>query len=47
MSYFESTLHHVTMRDVQKLEEVFAVYTPDGWVIPGWLKLLKHTCRYP
>lgn len=38
-------IHHVKMKDVEILEEIFAYLTPNGWVIPEWLKLMRETVQ--
>lgn len=38
-------LHHVDEKNVTKLEEIFAFLTPNGWVIPEWLKLMRETIQ--
>lgn len=34
-------LHHVSKEDVKILEDIFAVLTENGWVIPEWIDLLR------
>lgn len=31
----------MTLEQVEKLEEMFAVLTEQGWAIPAWLVLLR------
>lgn len=31
----------MTLEQVEKLEEIFAILTPEGWAIPEWLVLLR------
>lgn len=38
-----NTIHFVTLKNVAKLEQIFAVLTPAGWVIPDWLVLMRDT----
>lgn len=38
-------LHHVKLVDIERLEEIFAVLTPEGWKIPDWLVLLRQNCK--
>lgn len=41
------TVHHVSLAQVAKLEEIFATLTPAGWVIPDWLVLMRRTAHKP
>lgn len=38
--------HFVKSVDIEILEGIFAVFTPQGWSIPEWLILLRVTCQY-
>jgi hypothetical protein len=38
-------LHQVDEKNVEILESIFAYLTPEGWVVPEWLKLLRATIR--
>lgn len=38
-------LHHVKLKDIEVLEGIFAYLTPNGWVVPDWLKLMRATCK--
>ena len=35
-------LTSITLQDIGTLEEIHAVLTEDGWVIPKWLIYLKQ-----
>jgi hypothetical protein len=35
--------HHIKPADVRWLEEHFAKLTPEGWVVPDWIKLMRAT----
>lgn len=37
--------HHVDEKNVEILEGIFAYLTPNGWVIPEWLILMRQTIR--
>lgn len=39
------TVHFVSLKEVARLEEIFAVMTPQGWKIPVWLVHMKETAR--
>jgi hypothetical protein len=32
---------HCTIEQVDRLECVFAKFTPEGWVVPSWLTLMR------
>jgi hypothetical protein len=34
-------LGSIQIKDVEILEEIFAELTPNGWVIPDWLRELR------
>lgn len=40
-----SLIHHVTLRQVRNLEEIFATLGPTGWVVPDWLVLMRRTVQ--
>jgi hypothetical protein len=40
------TLHHVSLKQIEVLEGIFAYLTEDGWIIPDWLKLMRATARH-
>lgn len=38
-------IHHATVKQVERLEEVFASLTEQGWKIPMWVEVMKSTVR--
>ncbi len=38
-------IHFIKQKDIEKLEEIFAYLTKDGWIIPEWINLLKVTAN--
>ena len=43
----EGSVHvvHTTIAQVERLEEVFAQLTAEGWVIPSWLVYLRRISK--
>jgi hypothetical protein len=37
-------IHHIKLRDVERLKHVFATYTLRGWIVPHWLAVLEKAC---
>jgi hypothetical protein len=40
-------IHHITHTHVDKIEAAFAYLTPQGWVTPEWVLMLRRTVRPP
>jgi len=40
---FNMILHNIKIKDLEKLEAVFAYLTQEGWFIPKWLQDLRDT----
>lgn len=38
--------HNIDREMVAWLEMKFAYLTPDGWVIPEWIEILKKTAKH-
>lgn len=38
-------IHHISLDQIDKLEEIFATLTPKGWIIPQWLISLKWSVK--
>lgn len=36
-----SLLHSIQPDQIEKLKEIFAVFTPQGWAIPEWIAALE------
>jgi hypothetical protein len=44
--YGSSLRHNLTLAQVEHLEQIFAVLTAEGWVIPAWLIELRNGVRH-
>lgn len=40
-------IHFIRLKDIEWLEQKFAVLTPTGWTVPEWVVLLRNTRHLP